>query len=248
MRADSRTDRGPGAGGGDRWLRLAAWGLVNAVVLAVGVALVRQGRTPDEPTPVRYLQPPAATPFHASTPGPADVDGPRRPALREGAVVAPTGPRGCRLTLQRDHLVVPDLCISAPLVTTSRTSEGALVIPDSATDVGLWGDGAPLSARAGSTLLAGHVTYGRQGPGSLFELAKVTSHQLVYTVDGSGGVQTWRVSDLQQVTKQRLPEWVFAGRGGSRRLVIVTCGGPVMDIPGHGPTHRDNVVVSATPA
>lgn len=47
-----------------------------------------------------------------------------------------------------------------------------------------------------------------------------------------------------EVQKTALPSWVWAGPAGDRRLVLVTCGGPL--IPGTD-RHRDNVIVSAVP-
>jgi len=40
---------------------------------------------------------------------------------------------------------------------------------------------------------------------------------------------------------------VFAGPEGARRLAVVTCGGPIEQIPGIDNTYRDNVIVTAVP-
>lgn len=57
---------------------------------------------------------------------------------------------------------------------------------------------------------------------------------------------TWvnAAADLIEVEKAELPAWVWAGPNGPRRLVIVTCGGPL--IPGTE-RHRDNVIATAAP-
>jgi hypothetical protein len=41
---------------------------------------------------------------------------------------------------------------------------------------------------------------------------------------------------------------VFAGPAGARRLVIVTCGGPVEYSRGTGYSYEDNVIAVAVPA
>jgi hypothetical protein len=39
-----------------------------------------------------------------------------------------------------------------------------------------------------------------------------------------------------------------AGPTGLRKLVIVTCGGPVQYVPGYGYSYLDNVIATAVPA
>ncbi|WP_051450157.1 class F sortase [Actinospica robiniae] len=99
----------------------------------------------------------------------------------------------------------------------------------------------------GTTLLAGHVDYTGQGTGTLYDLYRVQPGTLVYASDASGHVPRWRVTGLTVVSKTELPSWVFAGTAGPRKLVIVTCGGPVDYVPGYGNTYRDNVIATAVP-
>jgi hypothetical protein len=114
--------------------------------------------------------------------------------------------------------------------------------------------GAPtLSAahrplRRGTTLLVGHVNYAGRGNGTLYNLSRVRPRALVYLSDATRRVTRWRVIALRVVPKQQLPQWVFAGRRGPRRLVLVTCGGPIRYVPGAGYHYRDNVIAVATPA
>jgi hypothetical protein len=232
-----------------RRVALVSWALISMALLALGLNLLRWDAAASGRSLVRYVEAPTARPFEATDTGTKESTHQARKRWRVGETVPPVGVagRGCPVTLRANQLAVPDLCISAPLVPTSRTAQGALRIPASATEVGHWDGGAALSATSGTTLLAGHVTYGAEGRGSLFDLARVGAGQTLYTVDGEGNVHAWEVLELEQVTKQRLPETVFAGRSGPRRLVVVTCGGPVIHVPGYGATHRDNVVVTARP-
>ncbi len=70
---------------------------------------------------------------------------------------------------------------------------------------------------------------------------------VVYVADPAGSVTRWRVVGLDVVIKAALPKSVFAGPTGPRQLVLVTCGGPIRNIPGVGNTYRDNVIVTAVP-
>jgi hypothetical protein len=158
------------------------------------------------------------------------------------------------LRIAAARVVVPSLCMAAPIVPVRQDARRALVIPHDVHTVGLWVGGAPvLSAshrplRRGTTLLVGHVNYAGQGNGAFYNLSQARPRALVYLADAAGRVTRWRVTALRIVSKARLPHSVFAGRLGPRRLVLVTCGGPISYVPGVGYHYRDNVIVTATPA
>ena len=84
------------------------------------------------------------------------------------------------------------------------------------------------------------------GFGALFDLkaAGYDDPLLVTTTDGTGRATHWRVTGLEVRGKGDLPAFPTTG---ARRLVLVTCGGPVVDTPS-GRRYRDNVVVTAVPA
>jgi len=158
------------------------------------------------------------------------------------------------LPVQPAHVVIGSLCVNGPIVTTAVTPEGALIIPADVHQIGMWDKGAAITGpdqqplTQGTTLLAGHVNAADQGSGAFYDLYKVQPGAVVYVADPAGGVTRWRVVGLDVVVKAALPKSVFAGPTGPRKLVLVTCGGPIMNIPGVGNTYRDNVIVSATPA
>jgi hypothetical protein len=160
----------------------------------------------------------------------------------------------CTLPVQPAHVVIGSLCVNGPIVTTAVTPEGALIIPADVHQIGMWDKGAAITGpdqqplTQGTTLLAGHVNAADQGSGAFYDLYKVQPGAVVYVADPAGGVTRWRVVGLDVVVKAALPKSVFAGPTGPRKLVLVTCGGPIMNIPGVGNTYRDNVIVSATPA
>jgi hypothetical protein len=57
-------------------------------------------------------------------------------------------------------------------------------------------------------------------------------------------VHTYRVSEVVAVPKDTAPVGEWFDREGSRRLVLVTCGGEFREDIGH---YADNVVVTADP-
>jgi hypothetical protein len=181
------------------------------------------------------------------------------PPLRQGRVIVTGADPGwpgkpCRVPVIRSHLVIGSLCINAPILPVYQRPNGSLVIPYDVHEIGMWDGGAQLTSpdgkplRQGATLLVGHVDYAGQGNGTLYDLYQVQPGAIVYASDASGHVTRWRVTSLTVVLKSELPSWVFAGQTGPRKLVIVTCGGPVDYVQGYGYSYRDNVIAVAVPA
>ena len=140
------------------------------------------------------------------------------------------------------RLAIPSLGVEAPIEDRPVTRGGDLVIPGDPQVVGRWDGGAALDSRDGTTLLAGHVDI-RGDLGALHRLASVEPGAEVRTSDARGRVTRWAVTGLDVRRKENLPAFSATGH---RRLVLVTCGGPVLR-SGHGWTYRDNVIVTATP-
>ncbi|GAB3819657.1 class F sortase [Tessaracoccus terricola] len=132
------------------------------------------------------------------------------------------------------------LGISAPLQEVGV--EGSeLEIPADPTRVGMWRGGARPGDDAGTVLVSGHVSWdGRRG--ALWELAAATPGQEVQLVTPAGSTSTWRVTAVERLRRDADHPELFT-TSGPHRLVVVTCGGPVVD--GH---YRDLVAVVAVPA
>ncbi|MDO5503750.1 MAG: class F sortase [Actinomycetia bacterium] len=223
-----------------------------AFVAALGLGVLAQRSTPpaphvDEPfsvvasgasartipqaaavPPAQPVQPVQAGP--AAQPVPADVADPGG---------GPPSPE----TMAPGHLLIPSLGVYAPLG-PARVVAGELVLPEDAAVPGIWLDGPALTSSAGSTLIAGHVSE-HAAPGVFAELARIQPGDLIHTTSADGAAQTWRTTHLASVHKSALPPVVWA-QDGPRRLVLVTCAGPVVR-SGEGLAHRDNVVLVAIP-
>lgn len=166
------------------------------------------------------------------------------PAQTFTAAPAPTASERAPapVSLEPRRVAIPSLDVTAP-IEDRPVRGGELVIPGDPRTVARWDGGAGLDAPEGTLLLAGHVDV-NGSLGALNKLASLAPGALIHTSDDDGTVSAWRVTALEVHRKDRLPE--FAAEG-ERRLVLVTCGGPVERTNGYW-SYRDNVVVTATPA
>lgn len=92
----------------------------------------------------------------------------------------------------------------------------------------------------GTTLIASHISYGSH-KGAFTNLYKATPGTVIYT-RSYGATRPWVVTSTWTSPHQDFPEDLFTTQG-TRRLVLVTCGGRLND---YG-TYTDNVFVSAVP-
>ncbi|RNI24810.1 class F sortase [Flexivirga caeni] len=125
-------------------------------------------------------------------------------------------------------------------------SGGLAAIPSTPGRVG-WMDWTPsLGAPAGTVVIAGHVTFNNV-PGSFYRLPNIKPGAVVYTSNGAGTVQAWRVQSANAYPKGKLPASVWSSTG-PRRLALITCTGNIGLVPKQGGyAHLDNLVVLAAP-
>ena len=145
------------------------------------------------------------------------------------------------LRLAANEVVIPSLGVTAPLLAEPLV-RGFLTIPSDVHQVGWYSGGGKIGAETGTLLLAGHVNYIGQGWGAFGHLADLQRGATVFTTDGAGAVQAWRVTAVTAMLQADLPQGIFDA-SGPRRLVLVTCGGTLE--PDH--LYNDNIVVYATP-
>jgi hypothetical protein len=152
----------------------------------------------------------------------------------------------CRpVTDGEPQVAIPSLCLFAPLVAT-RVVNDSLLIPQDVRLVGLDTDSAALTAPAGTTIVAGHVDAYDQGAGVFYFLHRVRPGARIAVTGVDGSRTSWRVYRVAVARKSALPGDIWT-RSGPRRLVLVTCGGPILHLAS-GNTYEDNVLVYATPA
>lgn len=169
---------------------------------------------------------------------------PRPPALaspQPGSIQAACTP----LPGGQPQVAIRSLCIYAPLVPATVTG-GALQIPADVHLAALDTGSAALTARRGTTIIAGHVDNMSQGDGAFYFLYQVKPGAVITVTSPGRDVTTWRVYETAIALKTALPPAIWS-RTGPRRLVLVTCGGPVLHTPA-GNTYQDNILLYATPA
>lgn len=222
----------PGRGVGRRALLLGVAGMAVLVASAAVWFARPQVDTTPAPTPtVTY----SLTPQQAiAAPEPPPAVGAPKMSV---AAMAP------------GSMWIPSLGAYGPLVDGTVVLEDgvrSLELPDDPSRMTVWAEGAAPAAQAGTTLVSGHVSY-RGTPGTLRDLAYIEPGARIHVKDAAGKVTSWvnAAADVVEVEKTALPAWVWAGAAGPKRLVLVTCGGPL--IPGTD-RHRDNVIATAVPA
>lgn len=144
-----------------------------------------------------------------------------------------------------NHLYIPSLRVSAPIVPQGITQAGAMALPDDLSRVGWLETTSGLDADSGSTLIAGHVT-SRGIHGALYFLGLSEPGMSVTTVDDQQEHTRWVVTSVHAYRKTSLPPQIFA-TDGDRTLTLVTCGGKIIRTPDGRWTHEDNIVVVAVP-
>jgi hypothetical protein len=139
---------------------------------------------------------------------------------------------------------VADLRIDAPVQAAGiDLAKGALDVPENIQRLGWFRDGSAPGDPTGATLIAGHVDSARAGLGAFARLRNATARTRIQVTTADGRTRSYRVTTVRVYNKQALPANVFSTRG-SRRLVLVTCGGPFLAAEG---AYRDNIVVTAVP-
>lgn len=167
----------------------------------------------------------------ASVPAPETA----APATSDGAVVMPQ--------LGPSTLSIPSLGSTAPLdVLGVEDDQLLLPEPDRLT---LFEDGSYPGDPQGTVLVAGHVNSSSLGRGTLFRLGEITEGATIWVTDATGRPYEYRVVGLQVLLKQALPQSLFSRQGGPQ-LVVVTCGGDIIDTP-EGRHYESNVIVTAVP-
>lgn len=214
-----------------------------------GICLVAAGLWP-------ILSPPGPAPL-PSTPSPPAIGAAPLPAETAGRAAAHVGEQyapdpvlteGLRYVTDGDEalvepaagprLTIRSVGISAPL-STVPVADGELTIPEDPARVGLWDQGARPGDDSGTVLVSGHVSW-QQQRGALWTLAGVsTGDPIEVTLDGH--TSHWTVTSVIALPRDADHPDLFTTQGPAR-LVVVTCGGPVVD--GH---YRDLIVVAAAP-
>jgi hypothetical protein len=103
-----------------------------------------------------------------------------------------------------------------------------------------WYDAGPRPGERGRAVVIGHLD-STKGPGVFARVPSLKRGARIEVVDNRGGLHRYRVVGLTQVQKARFPRRAVYGAARRPVLVLVTCGGPLID----GHSYRDNILVYA---
>lgn len=232
-----------------RWAALA----VLALVTAAGLGVLALRGEPPAPLPQEPFTASAATDGVVTADVVTTSLAPTSPAQSSGAAShglseqpAADDQQSVAMTPEQmapGHLFIPSLAVYAPVQDTGVTA-GQLVLPEGTHRLARATTSPGLDSPHGSTLIAGHVSVGGR-PGALHPIGMAPPGARIYVTTDDGRLTSWRATDLLAVDKGALPPVVW-DTDGPRRLVLVTCGGPVVNWP-TGRAHRDNVILVAAP-
>lgn len=200
--------------------------VLAGIALIVGVLAVWAGSQESGERLSYQSAPVVATPFYAADPDTSTPD-------------ADLGPELPPLTIS-----IPSLGINAPVTESGTDTEGALQLPtsDKATR---YNGAAEIGARAGSTVIAGHVNFPDGSPGALAPLANVTKGSPIYITDAAGMRHIYTATTAETLVKTQLPGSLFTTTG-QPQLVLITCGGPIENTGNGILGYTHNTVITAT--
>jgi sortase (surface protein transpeptidase) len=117
-------------------------------------------------------------------------------------------------------------------------------IPPDVNTVGWYRYGPAPGAAAGSAVLSGHVDDHLQGVGVFGRIGDLGPGDTVRITDEAGVTRDFSVLSREQWSKGEAPLDRIFDRGGSSRLVLITCGG---SFNSSTLGYDDNVAVTAVP-
>jgi hypothetical protein len=242
------------AGGGRRGRYAAA---ATAVLLVIGVlALVlglRGQAGPPQPgaaapatstsssTPTTPSTTPTAT---GSTASPTSTSAPTQTAQTMPAAPAAPAPPGKQIgqfvgASAPTGIEIPSIGVtSTNFVDLVIGGDGAITVPGSADEVGIY-SGGPTPGQLGPAVIGAHVD-STKGPGIFYRLGSVKPGDTVKISRADGSTTTFVVDKVASYPKDQFPtEEVYRGDFDKSEIRLVTCGG-TFDKVKH---YLDNVVV-----
>lgn len=166
------------------------------------------------------------------------------PDTATGGEAAPVEAPVAPLPGPPSRLQLPTLGIDSPVIPIGVTGSGELEIPEDVDDIGWYRYGPVPGESAGSAVLSGHVDSASQGAGPFARLGELAEGDIVTVVDDTGASHDFTVLSREEWSKSEVPLDRIFDRGGSSRLVLITCGGDFDADAGH---YEDNIAITAVP-
>jgi sortase (surface protein transpeptidase) len=142
------------------------------------------------------------------------------------------------------RIEVPALGVDTTVVPVGVDENGLMEIPHDVGTVGWYRFGPAPGTGTGSAVLSGHVDDYRQGVGVFGRIGDLGPGDVVRVSDESGVAREFSVVSREEWSKGDVPMDRLFDRGGSSRLVLITCGGSFnSDTLGY----NDNIAITAVP-
>ena len=197
-------------------------------VLAVVVVLTGCGSPPSAAPPT-----PTASPSPTVRPTPA-VDVP----------VAAATPGPVREPVPPVRVVAPSVGVDMPVEPVGVEPSGFMEIPENPEIGGWYRYGSDPSSVDGNVVIAAHVDSRKYSIGPFSRLRDLAVGAVLEVADAEGRMHRYAVDSVEYIPKKDLAGADLFAREGSRRLVLITCGGPIDPATG---LYADNVVAIASP-
>lgn len=168
------------------------------------------------------------------------------PSSTSPAIQAPpSAPPAAPQVAEPVSIALPSLGLDAPVVPVGVEDDGLMEVPEDVRTVGWYRFGPAPGSAAGSAVLSGHVNDRTQGVGVFARIAELQIGDTVEVRLADGAAVAYRVVAREQWPKGEVPLDRLFDRGGSHRVVLITCGG-VFDRGARN--YEDNIAVTTVPA
>ncbi len=143
------------------------------------------------------------------------------------------------------RLSIPQLNIDMRIDAMGLDGDGAMALPDNASDAGWYKFGPGVANDAGATVIAAHVDSRHDGIGPFSRLKDASTGSVISVAGSDGSTVDYVVTEVRSVGKIDAPMAEVFDRAGDPRLTLVTCGGDFDSSTGH---YIDNIILTAVPA
>lgn len=183
--------------------------------------------------------PRAAPPTTTASPSPTV-----RPTPAVDVPVAAATPGPVREPVPPVRVVAPSVGVDMPVEPVGVEPSGFMEIPENPEIGGWYRYGSDPSSVDGNVVIAAHVDSRKYSIGPFSRLRDLAVGAVLEVADAEGRVHRYAVDSVEYIPKKDLAGADLFAREGSRRLVLITCGGPIDPATG---LYADNVVAIASP-
>lgn len=142
------------------------------------------------------------------------------------------------------RVVAASIDVDVPVVPVGVEAGGFMELPADPAIGGWYRFGADPAASDGNVVISAHVDSPEYPIGPFSRLRDLPVGDVVEVTDAAGDTRKYAVESVTYYPKAELPVDELFARSGTRRLVMITCGGQFDSRTGR---YADNVVAIATP-